>query len=94
MKIWVDTTSGTWGAVDDDQGRLLIVDLEAVAEQDVLAGLKADEHDAMSLFAFLDGASDSEIVEFADKHGTLATGTVPDCSEPGPYCVEHGGKCD
>jgi len=28
MKIWVDTASGTWGEVDGDVGRLLIVDVE------------------------------------------------------------------
>ncbi len=68
MKIWVDTASGTWGEVDGDSGRLLIVDLDDAAtrvEDDGSA-------DAASLLAFLEGASDSEIVNFADREGRLA----------------------
>lgn len=69
MKIWVDTASGTWGEVDGDSGRLLIVDLDKQAADDTAAG---EPVDAGSLIAFLESASDDEIVRFADANGRLA----------------------
>lgn len=64
--IWIDTTSGTWGEVEGSNGRLVIVDLDAQAELDTKAG---ETVDAQSLIAFLDGASDSEIMEYGVTYG-------------------------
>lgn len=64
--IWIDTTSGTWGDVDGSNGRLVIVDLDALAVRDSESG---EQVDATSLVAFLEGASDSEIAEFGNEYG-------------------------
>ena len=63
--IWIDTASGTWGAVDGDSGRLMIVDLQAVSDND------GEETDALSYVAALDSMSDSEVAEFADRYGAM-----------------------
>lgn len=67
MKIWIDTSNGTWGEVDSDQGRLLIVDLHEQAALDSAAG---EPVDAMSLIAALESMSDSAIAEYGDEHGS------------------------
>ena len=76
-RIWVDTASGTWGEVDGDVGRLLIVDLTEQAAADRAGGFDHD-HDEYSLIAALESMSDSEIVQYADKYGRLAVGLPTD----------------
>ena len=61
MKIWIDTATGTWGEVDGDAGRLLIVDTDAIDVNEAPAGMPA-----------LEQMSDSEVVEFGDRFGHLA----------------------
>lgn len=61
MKIYIDTTTGTWG----EASGLRIVDLDAVAAND------GEDTDAYSYLAFLEsGLSDSEINRFGREHGT------------------------
>lgn len=73
MKIWIDTANGAWGEVNGDQGRLVIVDLERQAARDIDAGLKPREHDAFSLVAALEDMSDTEVAEYGDRFGHLAS---------------------
>lgn len=64
-KIWIDTTTGTWGEVAGDSGRLMIVDL------DIYGGFDHD-HDAYSLLAALDSMDDGEIAQYGRKYGSPA----------------------
>lgn len=70
MKIWIDTTSGTWGEVLGDNGALMIVDLTKQAAADTAAGEPVDEY---SLAAALESMDDSEIAEYGMKYGKVAT---------------------
>lgn len=63
MRVWIDTTSGTWGEVDG----LRVVDLDQVASVDTTG---SPTFDADSLVAFLAGASDQEIAEFGRRNGS------------------------
>lgn len=69
MKVWVDTTTGTWGLVEHKNGNLLIVDLDKQAKRDTLAGEAVDGY---SLLAYLEDCTDGEVVDYAYTHGHLA----------------------
>lgn len=72
MKIWVDTASGTWGEVDGDVGRLLIVDLDAVAEKiksDPDHGAHGTDWSGDDLYQELEMENESAVIEFAVEHG-------------------------
>lgn len=60
MKIWIDTASGTWGEVDGDAGRLMIVDLDEIGDT----------------VETLESASDFQVAEYADMYGRIATGST------------------
>lgn len=62
MKVWIDTASGTWGAVEN----LRIVDLNDPE-------LHGDDTDAISLELFLSGAADTEINTFGLMYGKPVT---------------------
>lgn len=66
-KVWIDTTSGTWG----DARGLVIVDLDAQAVQDSLAGSPVD---GFSLLAALEDMPDSDISAFGNAYGTPVAG--------------------
>jgi hypothetical protein len=58
VKVWIDTATGTWGAVDE----LVIVDLDDPELHDPYT-------DAVSLEIFLEEATDSEVNDFGRRHG-------------------------
>lgn len=74
MKIWIDTTSGTWGEVDGDQGRLMIVDLDEAAARMVADPDHGVDDDFTGEGLLHDiEANDEGLVEFANDYGHLAS---------------------
>lgn len=59
MKLWIDTTTGTWGEVEGSNGRLMIVELH-------------DEPGNDYVLSRLDAMSDEELFNFAITHGHVA----------------------
>lgn len=68
-QVWIDTATGTWGAVED----LRVLDLDLLADDDTQAG---EQVDSASFIAFLNGASDSEIMKFGYTNGVSIEGNV------------------
>src|SRR5690242_591749 len=67
--VWIDVATGTWGVVED----LRVLDLDQLALEQTQAG---EEIDAASLIAFLNVASDSEIIEVGYKDGASVGGVT------------------
>jgi len=60
MKVWIDTTSGTWGELEHDNGSLVVLDTEVIW----------DEPGQVEAFLQEDG-TDSEIAQFGLIHGRV-----------------------